>query len=90
MPEATWGDTIRQHKITGEPVQIDDFSQLFTFRFAKPVPLDSTVKEFLKLPEVEYVNQVEQFQDEWNYGSFVDVAAPGEDILTTLYGGRIY
>lgn len=29
----------------------------------------------------------EQFEDDWNYGSFVDVSAPGKNILTTKYDG---
>jgi hypothetical protein len=61
VPEATWGDTIHKHKITGELVQIHDFSQLFTFRFAKPVPLDSTIEEFSELQEVEYAHQPVSF-----------------------------
>lgn len=57
IPEARWGDVMRRHKITGELVQIQDLSQLLTFRFSKPVPLDSTLSEFLKLPEVEYAHE---------------------------------
>ncbi len=57
IPTAQWGDVIRRHKITGKLVTIQDLSQLFTFRFSKPVPLDSTLSEFLKLPEVEYAHE---------------------------------
>ncbi len=74
---AEWGDVTRPHKITGQLVQIKDLSQLFTIRFTDPVPLDSTLNAFGKLPEVEYAHQPisivyygepddPQFQDQWN------------------------
>jgi thermitase len=57
IPDTQWGDIWRRHKITGELVQIEDLSQLFTIKFLKPVPFDSTLSEFLKLPEVEYAHE---------------------------------
>jgi thermitase len=54
---AVWGDVIRRNKITGQQVRVPDMSQLYTFIFEEPVPLDSTVNEFLKLPEVEFAHQ---------------------------------
>jgi len=86
IPNAQWGDVLRRHKVTGELVQIHDLSQLFTLRFAKPVPLDSTIKEFLKLPEVEYAHEPvsivyyeqpgdEKFGQQWNLTAVNAVAA---------------
>lgn len=77
IPNAQWGDVVRQHRITGELVQIHDLSQLFTLRFSKPVPLDSTINEFIKLPEVEYAHEPisivyydtpsdPKFSEQWN------------------------
>ncbi|MFQ5605305.1 MAG: S8 family serine peptidase [bacterium] len=56
-PNAQWGDVTRTHKRTGELVRVHDFSQLFTFRFAQPVQLDSTLQAFRQLSEVEYAHQ---------------------------------
>ncbi|MGI0015788.1 MAG: S8 family serine peptidase, partial [Nitrososphaera sp.] len=88
IPNAQFGDVTRRHKITGELVRIHDLSQLFTFRFAKPVPLDSTIDEFLKLPEVEFAHEPvsivyfdspndPKYQDgsQWNLAAVKAVAA---------------
>jgi hypothetical protein len=52
-----WGDVTRRHIVTGELVQIHDLSQLFTLRFSQPVPLDSTIQAFRRLPEIEYAHE---------------------------------
>lgn len=57
IPSAKWGDTKRRNKITGKEILIHDYSQLFTIRFDKPVPLESLIEKFEKLEEVEYVHQ---------------------------------
>jgi subtilisin family serine protease len=54
IPQATWGDVWRRHKITGNLVQVPDLSQLFAVQFPQSVPMDSIVAELEKLADVEY------------------------------------
>lgn len=86
IPNARWGDTTRKNKVTGQSVQINDLSQLFTIRFSSPVPLDSTIKEFLKLPQVEFAHEPisivyfgepndDHYQDQWNLQAINALAA---------------
>lgn len=45
VPNSVWGDTLRPHSITGEPVRVHDYSQLFTIYFNNSVPIDSIIEE---------------------------------------------
>jgi len=57
IPSADPNDLQRANKRTGEIVTITDMSQLYTIKFPSPVPLESTVKSFSDLLEVEFAHQ---------------------------------
>jgi len=57
VPSANWGDTMSVNRISGKKVHIHDLSQFYMLRFSIPVPLDSTVAELRKIPEVEFADR---------------------------------
>lgn len=57
VPNAVWGDTLRAHVRTGNPVVISDYSQLFEFWFDTPVPLAQVRSEIELIHEVEYTEE---------------------------------
>ncbi|MCK5075579.1 MAG: S8 family serine peptidase, partial [Calditrichia bacterium] len=57
VPGAQWGDTQKQHKITGQWIQTNEYSQLFSIKFQNPVPEDSIIISLTGLTEIEYVHQ---------------------------------
>ena len=57
IPDAVWGDVWRTHRVTGKPVRIHEWSQLFYVRFADFVPIDSIMTVLETLPDVDYAHE---------------------------------
>lgn len=56
VPHAQWGDVWRPHRVTGKPVQIHEWSQLFILKFENFVPVDSILNIITGFPEIEYAH----------------------------------
>ena len=63
VPKAEWGNITKYNKRTGEYVEVHDYSQLITIKCDLPFPIDSVIKSFALLPEVDYVLYV--FKVNW-------------------------
>ncbi len=55
IPDAVWGDVLRQNRKTGKLVQLHEWSQYFYVVFPDFVLIDSLMATMKELPEVDYV-----------------------------------
>ena len=54
FPDLIWGDTQRTNKRTGEPVIINDLSQVFQIHFSSLVPIEDMVSALSNYTVIEY------------------------------------
>ncbi len=91
IPRLVWGDTLVTNKRTGAISSVPDMSQNFRFDFPIPVPLDSVLYLFRKLPIVKYAEEPvaiaplltpndPYFSSQWNLSRIN--ASPAWDITT--------
>lgn len=57
IPKLVWGDTLVTNKRTGIISSVPDMSQSFRLDFPIPVPLDSVLYLFRKLPSIKYAEE---------------------------------
>ena len=54
FPKTYWGDTVRTHRRTHQPVKVPDLSQIYRINFSQLVPIDSIIVELKKLPFISF------------------------------------